>query len=82
MKIFLEGMLTPNNYMPYARSAPMMPRDVNSENSNDGEMRILPYPMEYTAQYRNNNANTMEDRNNQGSRPYLGVLPQGMRPTN
>ncbi|KAE9553885.1 hypothetical protein FO519_002926 [Halicephalobus sp. NKZ332] len=79
--LFRNGMLSSNS-SPYARSAPMMPRDVGNNYGNDNQMRILPYPMEYTNQYPNDNNNneSFESRNVQGSKPYLGVLPQGSRP--
>ena len=76
-------MLSHVNYKHYARSDPMMTRDVSNENYSNEQMRILPYPTQYTSQYGYNNNDRVEGyNNNQGSRPYLGVLPQMAYPMN
>uniref|UniRef100_A0AC34F758 Uncharacterized protein n=1 Tax=Panagrolaimus sp. ES5 TaxID=591445 RepID=A0AC34F758_9BILA len=60
--VYRDGMITPVNYTPYLRT-----RNVNPQ---EQEMRILPYPSQYTAQNRNNNMQTQEmNKPNSNPRP-------------
>jgi hypothetical protein len=56
--VYRDGMISPVNFTPYLRT-----RNVNPQ---EQEMRILPYPSQFTAQNRNKNMQN-QDTNNQNS---------------